>query len=132
MAKKNVATFLGPSLTLSYAGDHAYAYSGIIAVGADGIGTYSTLLDFNTGNSYTVAQVQFSKGLSAAPANDYAWRIYLNGNIIMEFDDTASDRTEYPINLIIPPHTDVQVTAANISTTTPTNLTALLTGRVYA
>jgi len=132
MAKKQIATFLAPSKSLVITGSHAYAYSGIIAVGAAGVATYSTLLDFSTGNTYLMAQVQFNRGSSAASANDYVWRIYLNGNIIMEFDDTASDRTEYPINLIIPPHTDVQVTAANISTTTPTNLTALLTGRVYA
>lgn len=117
---------------LNYIGDHATATSGIIAVGSAGVGSYSTLLSFSTGSSYIVAQFHFSRGLSAAPANDYVWRLYLNGNIIMEFDDTASDRIEYPVKLIIPPYADIEVTAANISTTTNTNLTAIITGRVYA
>jgi len=116
---------------INYVGEHATATSGIIVVGSAGVGTYSTLLDFSIGSSYIVAQFHFSRGLSAAPANDYNWRLYLNGNIIMEFDDTASDRIEYPINLIIPPYANIEVTAANISTTTNTNLTAIITGRVY-
>jgi len=120
-----------PGLTLNYIGNHANATSGVIAVGSAGVGSYSTLLDFSTGNLYIVSEFQFFRGYTAAAANDYVWRISLNGNVIMEFYDTAGDRMEYPIHLIIPPFSEIEVTAANISTTTDTNLTAIMTGRVY-
>jgi len=117
---------------LNYIGDHATATSGIVAVGSAGAGSYSTLLNFSTGSSYIVAKFQFFRGVSAAAANDYNWRLSLNGNIVMEFDDTAGDRMEYPVDLIIPPYAEIIVTAANVSTGTDTNLTAIITGRVYA
>jgi len=127
----------GPQFTasvgksLNYIGEHVTATSGIVAVGSAGVGSYSTLLDFSTGNSYIEATVQFFRGLSGASGNDYNWRLSLNGNVIMEFDDTAGDRMEYPIHLIIPPFSELEITAANVSTTTDTNLTAIVTGRVY-
>jgi len=116
---------------LNYVGKHATATSGIIAVGSAGVGTYSTLLSFSTQSSYVVAEFQFFRGLSGASGNDYNWRLSINGEIVMEFDDTAGDRMEYPIHLIIPPYAVIEVTAANVSTTTNTNLTAIITGRVY-
>ena len=58
MAKKRIATFLGPQLGLTVLGDHAMAMSGIISAGATQ-DTPDTLLSFTTGDFYFVGTIQF-------------------------------------------------------------------------
>jgi len=48
MAKKRTATFTGPGQGLNYVGDHAYAYSGVLAIPANDL---TTLLKFHTGKN---------------------------------------------------------------------------------
>ena len=53
MAKKQIATFLGPNKGLSIIGNHAYAYSGPYQASTTSV----IVLDFSTGNQYVVGKL---------------------------------------------------------------------------
>jgi len=127
MAKKRIATFLGPNVGLSIAGDYAYAYSGNIQDAASGAADIE-MLNFTTGTGVINAIVDFDTLHEGA--DTVYFEIELNGSSVLSIghDSTNVSRTtEY--HLIIPPHTTVVMKwGINAITTTAC---VLLTGRVY-
>ena len=131
MAKKQIATFLGPQLGISYTGTHAYAYSGLLDSGASDVEV--TFLSFQTGKEYIVGKFQFFYATDSVQGSDIVYRIKLNDNIISQYLDVEDIRMagdpHQPIPIVIPPLTKVTVTIASIAGAQ--QQAAMFTGRVY-
>jgi len=112
MAKKNVATFLGPQLGYTTLGDHAYGYSGLFEFDNSG---FKAGLDFKTGSRYHKALINW--GYPETSGDNIQSQIYLNGvKVYAQFHSyTGGDYTNAPmyIEIMIPPHTNVQIGAIN-------------------
>ena len=120
-------TFTGPAEALELIGDHCYAYSG----GVNVPDSETTLLNFTTGNYYSVVDIQVSS--SDAAGDNYEFRMSMNGAEIMgeEFNNTYHNYPNgaQPWQLIIPPYTAFTLTleaAANSA-----EWFATVTGRIY-
>ena len=133
MAKKRIATFLGPNQGLSVVANHAYAFSGILE--ADNGGSGTDYLSFTTGNYYTVANIQVYN--TENDSKIINWEFELNGIKIMEYSQEG--RVSLPArmyadgnNLIIPPYTAVIVRGvAAGGAGQEVDGAVVLTGRVY-
>jgi len=128
MAKKQIATFLGGSLTLIEIGDHVYGYSGAKAIPAAGVAG-TTMLNFNTGKYYTLADLAWHS--EASTTTDEFAVVKLNGIIVMQtrYSNAYDASNDQPYCFVIPPLTDVEVLFGNDGGTTAT---MTLTGRIYA
>jgi len=133
MAKKRIATFLGPNKGITIIGQHAYGYSGAVPVA----NSETILIDHMTGDTYIVGNWtgHFNQATDAAVENeDYRFVLYLNGIQIMAIvasDSSSQNRNNYR-DLIIPPNTNVKITCQNYEGTTTNNLGATIIGRIYA
>jgi len=111
---------------IRYVGNHMYGYSGTVAVGDSTV----ELLSFTSGSGYIVGRVQFF--YPTANTEDFLYTIVLNGAAVAaSVAENFIRRSDNYINIIIPPFTDVSLTAINISDSTSRNQTVMLTGRVY-
>jgi len=126
-------SFTGPAQALEIIRDFAYAYSGIIPVGP----TETTMLDFQTGNYLFVGTIQFlyASQADAAPADDVFYKMEMNGTSVLQYVETgyasSSSRSPHdPVNIIIPPYTEIKVTS-EMGTSNTINQTVIITGRVY-
>jgi len=116
----------GTGTTLNYVGDFAYAYSG--EVGVDDNET--TLLEFNTGNNILVGTFQHM--YFADSADNYRWFLYLDGSKIGAAATGSlieTDRNE--IELVIPPYSNIRISAQNFADSSSNNMGALVVGRIY-
>ena len=127
MAKAQIATFLGPQLGLSITGNHCYAYSGLMEIDNN----ETTMLEFTTGNYYSVMKVQFNYP-DTDTSEDYQYKTYLAGIVIQSFVVDYGKIT-YPkeYDIIVPPYTPVKCTAANIAATNTRTQIVGITGRIY-
>jgi len=104
MAKKQIATFLGPNKGLVTLGNHCYAYSGDVTVAqAD----QTTMLEFSTGSYYIVGSFQVGSTSGSGVNSDM--HLYLNDIIVMQGEFGSTGPT-YPTaseawDFVIPPHT---------------------------
>ena len=131
MTKKQIATFLGTGKHLSIAGDHAYAYSGGVALTNGSV----ECLNFTTGKESIMAEFYFSmdddtlgNGIEAG------FTIKLNGTIIAlhseEYSDSYESTSPKSIKFFIPPLTNV-ITIASTDSPNANIFYHTLTGRVY-
>jgi len=95
----------------------AYAYSGLTEV----TDTRVTLIEFDTNSEYLLGKVQFMQG---EYHNDkYEYRIYFNDiqiTTIIKFgpgDTNGEAPNYYPVLIIVPPFTNVKMTAENVENT---------------
>jgi len=128
-ASSNVVA--GAGLELNYVGDHVFAYSGVVDVGAVQSQEYN-LLNFTTGNRTIRALFQ---PVSFEPTNvvyDFQWKVYLNSVLVYAFIvETGNDPTPYEeIDLIVPPLTGVLITAQNPQAGAGYDLGAVFTGKL--
>jgi len=125
-------SFTGPAEALEVTGSSdgkhrfGYAYSGAVSTGD----SETTLLEFTTGNY--LFRGAFQHMYFTDSADNYRWLVYLNGASIAvagsgSFLETGRDEVE----LIIPPYTEVKVTAINVSDASSNNMGAILTGRIF-
>jgi len=128
MAKeKQIATFLGTQLGLSFVGDRVYAYSGSTSVD----GTEKDLLNFTSGAEALACNVQFN--YVQATTEDYFYKIYFNDTLVQGYLATHSAQYTSPDNLIpiiIPPLTRVKLTAANVTDNNARSQIVSITGKV--
>jgi hypothetical protein len=132
MAKKNIATFLGPQLGLSVVGDHCYAYSGVIATAGSQSAATDTSLSFTSGKFYSKVRLTWSNDLGSVSANEF-YLVKMNGVIVYQAENEHNlDTVTNPllIHLIIPPLTNFETLVG--SSGDPMNTTTIITGRVYA
>jgi len=123
------ASVVVPGLSLNYAGEWAFAYSGEVGVANIEL----SLLEFTTGAGIIVGEMQV--GSKNAENEDYEMKIYFNDLIIFAntFHQQGTSYVDIPsaVPLIIPPFTLVKATMDNIADTDTRNWTMGLTGRVY-
>ena len=114
---------------IRYIGQHAYAMSGLINADEN----LTTLLDFTTGTGYIEAWVQIYA--STTQADDYEINILMNDVKIISSEYEKSYSGQFvngiPRRVIIPPLTQVKITAQNTQGSTHADWSAVVTGRVY-
>ena len=114
---------------LNYIGNHAYANSGVIADASSGSAA-TTMLNFTTGPSYFVGNINFT---DAHVANDNMFMsVTLDGQIIIDLaykSGSAGADNLSTYTILIPPFSKVEVKYGSSSNT---DATVWLTGRVYA
>ena len=135
MAKKQIATFLGPQPGLSYAGEFAYGYSGNVTFTT---GSDTTLFEFTTGTAFVVGTFAFGlNNVGISPNKAFGYKISINGEVVFEnFDVSDSDGTLNYVggtvvqNILLPPLSTIKIEAV---TTDDSNLIGygMITGRVY-
>jgi hypothetical protein len=114
----------GTGTGLTYIGDHAYAYSGLIVADI----ANKVLLNFSTANNYIIAT--FSPIYATDAGDNAEFDIELNGEYIyvsfVAAATTASINDD--VNIIIPPYSKIRVLG---SVNNDRVLGAIITGRVY-
>ena len=130
------ASIASTGLGIRYIGSgefqHAYAYSGDVTV-AD---TETTCLNFITGSGYWIAKWEMhytDNGPSPIiTVDDMAFWLYLNNNIILILNASSSADAKQPdMEILIPPLTEVKVSAQNTTDASDHSVFATLVGRVY-
>lgn len=104
----------------------AYAFSGVLGVDA----TEANLLEFNTNSEYLNAKVQIYN--ESGSADDFRYKIKYNDVVVMATyqNSGSSGLRDVPFYVIVPPFTNVKITADNISANTKRNHTAIVTATV--
>jgi len=140
MAKKQIATFLGPQLGLSIAGDYAYAYN---EVPSSDLQTIANTLDFVTGDylfvgKWTAFGTVNNSGVSVGGGVDQFY-LKLNGSTVMSLKTDTGDSSagELPpqaltVPIIIPARTHVEASAVCTINNSAWILSNTLIGRIYA
>jgi len=131
----NVAGGSNPSGTgtsLNYIGNHAYAYSGIIASSGSQSAATDTALQFETSNQYVTCVMSWANNQTSGTADNYVL-IKMDGIIMFSFrakEGGDSNHTN-PKNLylLIPPYTKFETLVG--TSADPANFTVTLKGRVY-
>jgi len=127
----------GPQFTasvgksLNIIGNHAYAYSGSIGLPQN---TDTTMVEFTTGKYYLKAAIAVQGDFNTMGSTATTLKINLNGIAIVNSVTSAGNDAiapfDYPLKLIIPPLTTVEVILAKADGGTDF-LQVLLTGKVY-
>jgi len=110
-------------------GNHLYGLNGGVDTGGQGVET--TVFEATTGNYYVVATARFA--INSSSGDDIEFIMYFNG-VAMFGEYAQSGTTEsdsYPINIIIPPLTEVKITANNKGSSTGRGIFTIITGRIY-
>jgi len=123
------ASIASTGLGIRYVGNWAYATSGVVAIA----GSEVSALEGTTGTGIIVGDIQFFTDQSAG--DNYNFKIYYNDVAVVQAILSATHDSPpygyYPINVVIPPFTDIKVTLSNASQSVARNWTILLGGRVY-
>jgi len=128
MAKKNIATFLGPNKGLSVLGDHAYAYARVSTSAAGSADT--TALLFTTGNYYTVFDYIGFVNTENATNVCYVEIFMNNAEVFVALYNNPQDmRDDQPLQLIIPPHTKFEFKVGQASG--GTSWSVIMTGKIH-
>ena len=128
-------SFTGPAQALEFVGNWAYAYSGL----HDSDTTEFTLFSFTTGSHLIVGEFIFNGSvLFSADSHlggNQAFKIAMNGVAISttKIDTTGTDVGMPMTNnqaVVIPPYTEVLVTAISGEVSATEQVTAMFVGRV--
>jgi len=117
--------------SLHYIGKHISATSGVVEVGQ----TPVTVLDFTTAaDSYILGHIQIC--CDNQVSDNYEYIIKLDGQAVWKqrLTETVQDPfgTNYPIEIVIPGQTRVEISLANVSQDVSHGWSTILRGRVYA
>ena len=107
MTEKNSSGFLGPSKGLTYVGNHAYAFSGLVRQSSTGT---EDLLVFDTGSEYLISNIQVAfRGVRIN--DDFQANIILNDITVAEetYNNNFESGSPQYFKMIIPPFTTVKV-----------------------
>jgi len=118
---------VGPSIR--YIGNWAYAYSGIVDV--EDLET--DLINATSGNGYIISRIQFHYG-PGDTSDDFFYRVRLNGEVVVCYGVTHTLQYTDPdnyLNILIPPVTEVRLTALRVGGSGTEQHSVTLTGRVY-
>jgi len=104
-----------------------YAYSGVVT--ANGVDTIA--LDFTTNSETIDGSCYYTVNADDLSANFLTFLIKFNETIIAVVKERRDlgQLVDFPFNVIIPPHTHVEVIFLNNGTAT--DLTAVFTGKAY-
>jgi hypothetical protein len=120
------AQFTSTGKTLTTIGDHVYGYSGVLSCDDN----TKTMMQFNTGKHYIKGKVQFSY---VTPENqDFQYTIKFNGLVVQRYNVIRGlEPYTKTIFLIIPPLTEVTLTAQNVSDSAQIDQIVSITGKIY-
>jgi len=133
MARKRIATFLGPNKGLSVLQSHAYAFSGLIVAHTDD----QTALSFTTGNFYVVGYLQLNGAVdddSPADVTLTAVKVSFNGQglfILVTGNNVHRTSRSIRQKIIIPPLTEVIAIVDHEAIAADQYSSVVITGRVY-
>jgi hypothetical protein len=116
-------------LGINYVGNWVYAYSGPVSCDNN----ETTLLDFRTQATIIQTRIVLNYSEVGAFAEDFLFKIQLNSEIVMQMIYDGAKLQEPPqwVPLLIPPNTNLKITAVNVTDTDARLMAAMLTGRVY-
>ena len=121
----NNAQFTSTGKGLTIIGEHCYAYN-VLSIN----NVETDLFSFQTGKEYIVCKWQGGYGESSG--NDYEFKLYLNGIEIQALQtNNSTNFDQFPVRLLIPPLSFVELTAYNLDSTTPKQIFASIVGKVY-
>ena len=118
----------GVGSVLNFIGDHAYLYTGFSQVN----NVRTTIAKFSTGNLYIVGTFQPQMDTDTGTDN-YRYRLLINGEIIISCQTTsATDYSPYEdVEILIPPNSEIEITAENETDSGLNDIGAIIIGRVY-
>ena len=119
--------FTGTGKGLSYVGNHCFAFSGAVATSNSEV----EQLNFTTGKDYIKIRL-YPTMLQNTNAN-YRWLVKINGQAVSNVS-TESQYARYAfiyVDFVIPPNTNVVVTATNIEDTSTNDVGSFISGKVY-
>ena len=118
----------GTGKGLSYTENHAFGYSGLIDIDNN----ETTLLQF-VSPSNTVVVGWWQGHYYENGDEDFRWVLYFNEEIVQSHTETIDEQggRVSPMNVVIPPFTEVKLTGANVTDTTPRNIMASIVGRLH-
>jgi|TARA_R110001592_G_C13129168_1_gene746447 hypothetical protein len=118
----------GTGSVLNFVGEHAYLYTGFSQVN----NVRTTIAKFSTGNLYIVGTFQPQMDTDTATDN-YRYRLLINGEVIISVQTTsATDYSPYEdVEILIPPNSEMEITAENETDNTANDVGAIVIGRVY-
>tara|TARA_Y100000114_G_C11692082_1_gene294088 strand:+ start:357 stop:758 length:402 start_codon:yes stop_codon:yes gene_type:complete len=118
---------------LNYIGNRAYVYTGVVETGTQNVDV--TLAKFSVAaNQFIEAEIQF--GASEASNDDILHKIIVDGEVIQSFLLSNVTGSLYaftmPIKVIFAPNSEIQLTAANLSSSTGRDITTTIVGKVFS
>jgi hypothetical protein len=119
----------GIGKSLQYVGNKAYAYSGTVSVSSNQV---ETLLEFHTGTSNFAGFLSIQNG--SGSGDDFKYRLNINGEEVSNIHAGTSDifnQFQFPLDVIFPAFSKIQLTAENLTSTTGRDHTAILTGEIF-
>ena len=118
----------GTGQGLNYIGDHAYAYSGEVAIAASSSAD-TTMLTFQTGNEYIVGKLNFSN--DSGGTSDVYIDIKIDSQVVFtaRYSQAYQATNEQPLPILLPAFAKVEVIMGSDGNE---NMTAHYIGRVYA
>jgi hypothetical protein len=116
--------FTSAGKTLNVIGNHIYGFSGQVEY----TNSETTFINGETGKFYSSVYVQFST--LAGSGDDPTVKVYFNGVLVVATAHTGASFILMPLRVIIPPLTNVKVTATN-QDSTPIQGFVFIKGRIY-
>jgi len=129
---KEARAFLGTGKGLNYVGEHAYAYSGVLAIPANDL---TTLLKFNTGKAYIMAKWNLSGLFSEVGNGEMHFVLEINGQEIINTKYSGAydhGYADYPEPIILPPHSLIETKVTHNQGGVTIDMSNTITGRVYS
>jgi len=114
---------------INYIGNHAYAYSGSVAVNNN----ETTMLEFRIGGQYIISKIQFN--YIEPDSDNIQYKVYINDQVVQAFQSDANNLSHlFPdsvLHILVGPYSSIKMTAENVtgSSTRPQIVSFL--GRVY-
>jgi len=133
MAKKQIATFLGPQKGITIIGDHCFAYSGLFGAST----TSTSRLLFTTGKYYIVGKMRLAGNIDVSDSlygNMGTMIVKFNGITVLVSKTDGGDEdmpTSDNAPLIIPPLTKVECISDASGDENNFKASISLVGRVY-
>jgi len=120
----------GAGLDLNYVGNFVFGYSGIVTVQNSPI----ALLESQTGGEIIVCKIGIFT--PQASSNNGEIVVTLNGITVVAFETLNTTQDDYlngfaPIDLLIPPYSQLKITAVNTASSSSMDWCATLVGKLY-
>ena len=119
----------GTGSSLNYIGNWVSGYSGRVSIND----SETALMDFTTGSELIVANVQFFYAVDASSAQNFAYTIKINGEIISKYIVNGSSTytsANNPILLVLSPFSHVQLLAQNVEDSSSLEQAVTFTGEI--
>jgi hypothetical protein len=123
----------GTGSSINYIGNHAYGYSGAIAL--DGTQDENTYMLFSTAGQYIVGTIQINNLDEGAGTDDMVYKIYFDDQLTQAYRVGGANVYTSPDNtipILIPPFTRVKITIKDITQASTIKNIVSIVGEVYA